>query len=122
MLRELRTSQRKPSEGNRRWYFCNDLDLVVWFDESENPTAFQLAYDKNRGEHSISWHYEKGFRHYVVDEGNPLPGKTQTPLLYVNGAFRAAGLIDQFRSLAIELPPHVVSFVIEKLSSCPPEI
>lgn len=119
MLRELPEKKPLPGEKKRRWYFCHELDLVVWFDDVENPTGFQLAYNKYRNEHSISWQINEGFRHYVVDEGNLLPGESETPLLYVSGEFSASPVIDQFRSLSIEMPKHIVSFVIEKLLSYP---
>lgn len=118
MLREL-PSKQIPGEHLRRWFFCHELDLVVWFDDAENPIGFQLAYNKYKNEHSISWHITKGFRHYVVDEGNPLPGKAETPLLYANGAFTAAPVIGLFSSLATEIPQHIASFIMEKLSAYP---
>lgn len=117
MLRELPMKKQAPGDNNRRWFFCNKLDLVVWFDDDGNPVGFQLAYDKYRNEHSISWHRNGGFVHYVVDEGNPKSGKAETPLLHANGAFNAAPVIGLFRSLSAEMPQHIARFVIEKLSA-----
>lgn len=119
MLRELPRTRQVPGEPRRRWYFCHDLDLVVWFDESEAPIGFQLAYDKPAAEHSIAWHYRRGFEHYVVDNGNPLGTGFQTPFLYVDGPFQAKRkkVLDAFIRLSAELPPPVVQFVTEKLRS-----
>jgi len=122
MLRELPPKKQVPGEMNRRWFFSNELDLVVWCDKDGNPTGFQLAYDKDRNEHSISWHFNKGFIHYVVDEGNQKSGKNETPLLYSNGAFNAVHVIDLFRALSIEMPLHIRKFVLEKLSLYPAEL
>ena len=119
MLRELPPKKKVPGEKHRRWFFSHELDLVVWLDDAEKPIGVQLAYGKYRNEHSISWHVHKGFRHYVVDEGNPLPGESETPLLRESGAFIAAPVIDLFRSLSIEMPAYIARFVIEKLSAYP---
>lgn len=116
MLKELPSKEQVPGEKRRRWFFCHDLDLVVWFDDMDHPVAFQLAYDKYRDERSITWDAEKGYRHYVVDEGNPFAGKTQTPLLFADGAFDANRTIDLFTSLSAEMPPEIASFVLRKLS------
>ncbi len=116
MLRELPSKEQVPGERKRRWFFCHDLDLVVWYDERDHPVAFQLAYDKYRDERSITWDAEKGYRHYAVDEGNPFPGKTQTPLLHEDGAFSAGRVIESFKSLSAEMPPEIVTFVLHKLS------
>jgi hypothetical protein len=116
MLKELPSNKQVPGEGKRRWFFCHDLDLVVWFDDTDHPVAFQLAYDKYRNERSITWDAEKGYRHYAVDEGNPFPGKTQTPLLYEDGSFSAGRVIDSFKSLSAEMPPEIATFVLHKLS------
>ena len=117
MLRELPSRKPENGEPRRRWFFCHDLDLVVWLDNDENPVAFQLAYDKYRNEHSISWRAGKGFQHFKVDEGNPFSGKAQTPLLHATGIFRPGLLIDQFKSLSGEMPAPIASFVIAKLEA-----
>ena len=119
MLRELPATRQVPGEKMRRWFFCHELDLVVWFDHAGHPVGFQLAYDKYRDEHSIAWHVDRGFRHYLVDEGDPLAGESETPLLYADGAFDAARVSDLFRSLSSDMPPPIAQFVMEKLSAYP---
>lgn len=119
MLRELTHVQQKPGEPRRRWFFSHDLDLVVWVDADDRPIGFQLAYDKDRGEHSITWDDERGFRHFVVDEGNPLAGRAQTPLLWANGPFEPARVTHRFRALAGGVPSHLADFVIARLAEHP---
>ncbi|MDP1609581.1 MAG: hypothetical protein Q8M11_00875 [Sulfuritalea sp.] len=116
MLTEFPSKKQVPGERRRRWFFCHELDLVVWFDDQDHPVAFQLAYDKYSDERSITWDAEKGYRHYAVDEGNPFAGKTQTPLLFEDGAFDANRIIDLFKSLSAELPPDIATIVLQKLS------
>jgi hypothetical protein len=119
MLRELPNTKQVAGEPMRRWYFCHDIDLVVWFDESEMPIAFQLAYDKDDDERSISWHRDRGFKHYVVDNGSPLGTGFQTPFLYMDGPFQPnrERVLAEFVRLAGDLPPLVVAFVTEKLQA-----
>ena len=117
MLRELPSTRQIPGEKTRRWFFSHELDLVVWFDDMGAPCSFQLAYDKYRGEHSISWEGDKGYRHYVVDEGNPLAGHPETPFLYADGPFDSGRVLQEFESLSAEIPPEIAKFVSEKLAA-----
>ena len=87
MLMELRKVRQVAGEDRRRWFFCHDLDLVVWEDEGGTITGFQLAYDRHRNEHSLSWQQDRGFAHYAVDDGEPRAGVDATPFLYPDGPF-----------------------------------
>jgi len=115
MLRELQNTKQVEGELPRKWYFSHDLDLVVWFDQAGFPCAFQLAYDKYKGEHSIAWHDERGYSHYAVDDGESRAGNFETPLLYANGPFKRDAVLEKFLGLSGELPLPVVEFVEEKL-------
>lgn len=111
MLRELANTRQVDGEPVRRWYFSPDQDLVVWFDPTDQPLAFQLAY----GERSVSWHPTRGYRHYIVEE--KFAGWFGTPFLNEGGVFPKEEVISQFRSLSKELPAPVIAFVCEKLET-----
>lgn len=115
MLRELRNVQQVPGEPRRRWFFCQDLDLVAWEDEDGSILGFQLAYDKHRNEHSISWRRDRGFSHYVVDDGEQMAGVNDTPFLHANGLFKRDRVLDLFLSLSPEVPGDIVAFVTARL-------
>ncbi|MGZ4974980.1 MAG: hypothetical protein ACXWDN_19645 [Limisphaerales bacterium] len=115
MLRELSNTRQIDGELSRKWYFCHELDLVVWFNSEGAPCAFQLAYDKYDNEHSISWHYERGYRHYVVDDGERTSECFGTPFLYAAGLFRKDTVLEKFSALSGELPPAIAQMVEEKL-------
>jgi len=115
MLVEIPNTKQVKGEPLRKWYFSKDLDLVVWFDSSGDPCAFQLAYDKHRGEHSITWKKESGYSHYRVDDGERQAGFFETPLLYVNGPFKKDAVLEKFLKESDELPVMVTNFVAEKL-------
>lgn len=61
----------------------------------------------------------RGFKHYVVDCGNPLGTGFQTPFLYADGPFepRRERVLAAFTRLSAELPLSVVQFVTGKLRS-----
>lgn len=115
MLRELRNVQQVSGEAKRRWFFCHDLDLVVWEGDDGAICGFQLAYDKHRNEHSLSWHRDRGYSHYVVDDGEPMAGVNDTPFLYADGPFGRDRVLDQFLALASGIPADIVNFVAAKL-------
>lgn len=114
MLRELPNVKQVPGEPNRRWFFCNEIDLVV-FEDGSGICGFQLAYDKHRNEHSFTWNRTRGFKHYVVDDGEPFAGVNDTPFLYANGPFNRDHVLELFLALAEDMPPSIISFVEGKL-------
>lgn len=116
MLRELVNVSQVAGEPKRRWFFCHELDLVVWEADDGGILGFQLAYDKHRSEHSLSWHRDRGFAHYVVDDGESWAGANDTPFLYANGAFRRDYVLSQFLSRAATLPPDIRGLVEFKLA------
>ena len=101
-------------EPKRRWFFCHEIDLVV-FEDGGGVCGFQLAYDKQRNEHSIAWSRDRGFMHYVVDDGEPFAGVDETPFLYANGPFKRDRVLEQFLALATEVPADIAAFVAGKL-------
>lgn len=115
MLRELSSTRQIKGEPARKWYFSHDLDLVVWFDALGVPCAFQLAYDKSDDERSVSWHLERGYRHYVVDDGECDAGRSETPFLYTGGAFKKDEVLARFHAAAVDLPSDIAAWVAEKL-------
>ncbi len=115
MLRELPKKSHVPDQPQRRWFFSQQMDLIVWVGSDGQPTAFQLAYDKYRGEHLVSWSVVKGIKHYVVDDGESGSGSKQTPLLHANGAINGLKVLAGFRAEAIEIPAVIRDFVEARL-------
>jgi len=62
MLSELHNVRQIAGEPKRRWFLCDEIDLVVWEDDDEAICSFQLAYDKCHNEHCISWQKNRGLR------------------------------------------------------------
>ena len=115
MLRELPKKSQPKDEPLRRWFFSHEMDLILWAGEDGHPSSFQLAYDKYRGEHLVSWSKDKGTRHYSVDDGEATSNNKKTPLLHANGAIDAEKVLASFRAEAIELPDDVRELVEARL-------
>ena len=122
MLTEIRNPRQIPDEPRRRWFHSQDMDLIVWFDESEStesspPIAFQLCYDKALAEKALSWKPEHGFTHMSVDDGETGAGKyKEAPLLFPDGLVDSAALQRRFAIAGQALPDPIRSFVTAKLA------
>ena len=69
MLREISSTQQSHQNKLKRWFTDADMDLFIWF-RNQVPVCFQLSYNKQQQEHSVSWHIESGFTHNLVKPGN----------------------------------------------------
>ena len=98
----------------------DDLDLVIWCDESGRPTGFQLCYDKGRSERALTWQPDRGFTHTIVDDGERVGGKYKAiPILIAGGLFAANRVANLFSEESAELPPEFAEFVKMKLRQHP---
>ena len=105
----LEVRQIHEDAPRRRWLRSDDLDLIVWCDESGMPRGFPLCYDKPRSKHTLTWLPELGFLREAVSAQRlrELPGHSadgQTSFLHVhvsisaNESTRGARLSHQARS------------------------
>ena len=119
MLREIPNAAQVEGENPRRWFFSHEQDLLVWLGSDGTPSAFQLAYGKYRSEHALRWKAGRGFRHYLVDDGESgAPGK-EVAILEPNGAFPASQVLKRFLELAAEMPKELADFVARRLREHP---
>jgi hypothetical protein len=121
MLLEIRNTRQVPGESRRRWFFSHEMDLLVWFDDDDSPTAFQLCYGKYRDERAIRWKTGRGFAHYRVDDGSTEDGVvgSGTPLLMAGGVFEAPRVLERFRELSARMPTGIAEFVSARLREHP---
>src|SRR5690242_6752512 len=97
MLMEFQNVRQVPGEPRRRWFTSEDVDLVVWCDESGCAIAFQLCYDKARSERALTWKPDCGFSHRAVDDGEGSRGKYKaTPILGEHVPVRASLIREVF--------------------------
>jgi hypothetical protein len=119
VLREIQRTQQKPDEPRRRWFFSHEMDLLMWFDEAGRPLFFQLCYGKYHDERALRWKPYAGFSHHRVNDGEGGALGSDTPMLLAGGSFDAYRVLERFRELAADLPPHVVAFVTMRLRDHP---
>jgi hypothetical protein len=121
MLLEIRNARQVPGESRRRWFFSHEMDLLVWFDDEDRPTAFQLCYGKYRNERAVRWKTGLGFTHYRVDDGESESGGIAggAPLLMADGVFHATRVLERFRELSAEVPGDIAEFVSARLREHP---
>jgi len=95
------------------------MDLVVWLGEDESIQGFQLAYDKTRFEHALTWRSGSGFQHNRIDDGEGQPGHYKaTPILVPDGEFSALEIANRFRKSALRIDEAVSQFVYLKIVEC----
>ena len=102
-LQEYKRTRQVKGEPRKRWFTSQELDLFVWFDKNDEPIGFQFCYDKQLGEHSISWDKEKDFRYTAVDDGGSLKHKG-SPILVPNGATDLLRVLRIFDNGSKDLP------------------
>ena len=120
MLREIANVRQVEGEPRRRWFQDEQLDLVVWEDPVQGVIGFQLAYDKQRDEHALTWMGGLGFSHERVDNGEGRPGRYKgTPILVSDGTFNMEDLAPDFLALSEGLDRALRDFIYKKLLEYP---
>jgi hypothetical protein len=119
-LTEIPDVRQIPGEPRRRWFTADTLDLIVWCDDTGAPTGFQLAYDKPRSEHALTWTREGGLAHTAVDDGDAgaLAPKA-TPVLVPDGHFDLDRVRRLFAAAARGVDRDVAAFVEARLATPP---
>ena len=122
-LIEFQNVSQVPGEPHRRWFTSDDLDLVVWCDDSGGATAFQLCYNKARSECALTWTPDRGFSHRAVDTGEYSFGKYKAaPILGADVPVCATLIRESFARVSAGLPVEFANFVSNKLRELPNEV
>lgn len=116
MLHEIKNVKQEPGAGRRRWFESDGLELVVWLDDADHVTGFQLCYDIGHGEHALTWREEAGFAHSVIDGGDATPLRNETPILQPDNHVPWAEVARLFDERSAELEPELRQLVHDKLA------
>ena len=115
MLRESNAVRQIPGEPNRRWFWDELFDLLVW-NEDEEIVGFQLAYESPIGPRVLTWRKEQGYAHQAIDEGDLETTKVgMTRLLVNDGEFDQSRLMREFEERASQIDVQVVAGVLERM-------
>jgi len=119
-VRELIQVRQIPGDRRRRWFFSEDFDLIVWFNDDGTFAGFELCYDKSRIQRSLAWRQAAGFSHMAVDDGENRPGKYKaTPVLVPDGYFDARRIHSAFARECVSLPTEVADYVLQTIEKHP---
>jgi len=119
-MRESVEGRQAGPSGDRRWFYSDRFDLVVWSTGDGGLTAFHLCYDKDRNEHALTWSERSGFLHYAVDDGDRFGDSLAhkaSPVFVANGVVGIGRLIAEFTKEAQAVDQPVRDFVLAKLRS-----
>lgn len=120
MLRETLKVAQVEGEHRRRWFNDEFFDLIVWFDELDQISGFQLCYNIDVDEHALTWHRGHGFTHHAVDPGDDPPGPIKmTPILLADGVFSKENIIERFIKESGGIDIEIASFVLDVLQNYP---
>lgn len=104
--------QEIRGRADRRWFSSPQFDLILWLDRQRRLKGFELCYDKQDRERSLSWTPRRGFQHMAVDSGENRPGKHKSsPILVPDGVFDAERVRQDFLTASVSLPPEIAAYV-----------
>jgi hypothetical protein len=117
-MREHLDVRQVPGEQNRRWFFSDEFDLIVWLNDDQSINGFELCYNKGHNEYSIAW--LPGFAHMAVDDGEQRPGKYKASRVLVpDGYFDARRVYSSFATECHTLPKEIAEYVLQTLEKHP---
>lgn len=122
MLKELRQISQKEESKFRRWFEDEYFQLIVWYDMSTgegmssfgNPYGFQLCYDIENKEKSLTWTEKDGFSHDNVDNSRNGMLIPSSPIMTADGPLDKS-IEDRFKESATEIDENVTNFVLTKI-------
>jgi len=115
-LQEIKDCRQARGELPRRWFSADNLDLIVWCDETGAPVGFQFCYQDRRIERALTWKPDTGFRHATVDDGeSPRSNYPRTPVLNDDGPIDFPRLQKLFADASSSLPADIVEFISTRL-------
>lgn len=92
------------------------MDLIVWYLPDGGLYGFQLCYDKQGEERSLTWIHTGSFTHTRIDPGEsgPLDAKG-TPMPVAGGVYDYDQVREQFQKRSVLVDPKLSAFVLLKL-------
>ncbi len=121
MFREQENVSQHEGEPRRRWFNSEAMDLIVWVDEENAPTGFQLSYEASSTEKKIlTWLSGSGYTHEGLDEGEDRPFRYKmTPIAVPDGVLDQDEVLERFLAESKEIGNDIREFVAQKLREYP---
>ena len=117
ILYEIKCVKSYKNEHKRRWFFDHDIDLTVWFDETEKIVGFQICYDKPINPHAFTWWEKTGYQHHEIDDGERIGTNARKgiPILIPDGFFDKKKIVKLFQKKSNDIDPEISAFVCGKI-------
>ena len=118
MLKETIDVRQIDGESKRRWFSSNDLELIIWLDEQDRITGFQLCYEDQGNQKAITWKENSGYSHDNIDDGENISGDNKykaTPILVADGIFNKIKVASYFKEKSNAIDKNVFEFVYDKI-------
>jgi len=117
-LREISPTRQVKGEDKRKWFASSTMDLIVWSNEIDEITGFQICYGKGNEEKAFTWTARNGFSHLKVDDGERKGelGRKASPVLTVDADCDVPAIVSLFRSEAENIPEDIRRFILSRTS------
>ena len=115
MLKELKHVSQISGEPRRRWFADDFFDLIVWYDDNNELSGFQLCYNRDKNERALTWRRHSTYTHHRVDDGETKPQRKATPILVADGTFDYKAVADRFNREGKNIERAVYKFVLDKM-------
>ena len=119
MLYEILHTRQIEADHRRRWFTDAEMDLYVWYDDTDEINGFQLCYGKPDDEHALTWRRGSGYRHTRVDDGETRGASMMAPILLTDGVFPQLEVAEAFRALSGEINSDIAAFVYDRIVEYP---
>jgi hypothetical protein len=118
-LHEVKNCRQIRGELRRRWFSADELDLIVWCNDTLAPVGFQFCYQDGWTERALTWRPRLGYTHATIDDGESNPGLRPkcTPVLQPDGPINFQRLQELFVEACSGLPADIIAFVSSRLAA-----
>jgi len=99
------------------WMMDPYMDLIIWYLPDGGMYGFQLCYDKEHDERSLTWLHTGSFTHTRIDSGETgaLDAKC-TPMPVAGGLYDYEEVRQQFEKRSVLIDPKLRAVVLLKLA------
>ncbi len=118
MLKEARNVPQIVGDPRRRWFWNNYLDLVVWFDDSDEIIGFQLYYDRHGDQTALTWKEPFGYSQDNFEVREDAMGMYKAGCFAgFTEVFEKEKIADVLRKESCAVDKRIVDFVHKKIMS-----
>ena len=115
LFREFKGVRQEPGL-RRRWFESDQMELIVWLQNDNRLTGFQIIYWLATEERALTWLDGAGFRHSAIETGDDSPLKNLAPTLSAAGAIPWNYIRELFDVRRASLDDAIQALVLGRLA------